>query len=144
MHIYHCFGFNCSFSFVLFPTITVFFKDRNCHLHFHSLMAVAPASLADTIIVLDGDDDEDKSLNASCSISTSVIQPQAKEVFQLQVQQPVSSHITQSPLVSAKKDGHVLQAENEKLFGEVSLVIFKITLVFITDKNIPTFLCVVA
>lgn len=119
----------------LFLIITVFFKDRNHHLHHHFLMAVAPASLADKIIILDGDDDEDQGLNASCSISTSFIQPQAKEVFQPKVEQPVPSHITQSPFVSAKKDAHVLQAENEKLFGEVSLVIFKIIRVFIRDKN---------
>lgn len=86
-------------------------------------MAVAPASLADKIIVLDGDDDEDESLNASCSISTSFIQPQAKGIFQPKVQQPAPSHCTHSPFVSARKDAHVLQAENERLFGEVSLVI---------------------
>uniref|UniRef100_H3CIB9 Death domain-associated protein 6 n=1 Tax=Tetraodon nigroviridis TaxID=99883 RepID=H3CIB9_TETNG len=78
---------------------------------------VAPASLADKIIVLDGDDDgEEESLSASCSVSTS-IQPQA-EVFQPKVQQPVASPITQSPCVSARREPHVLQAENERLFGE--------------------------
>ncbi|CAG11684.1 unnamed protein product [Tetraodon nigroviridis] len=80
-------------------------------------MAVAPASLADKIIVLDGDDDgEEESLSASCSVSTS-IQPQA-EVFQPKVQQPVASPITQWPCVSARREPHVLQAENERLFGE--------------------------
>lgn len=98
-------------------------------------MAVAPASLADKIIVLDGDDDEDESLHASCSISTSAVQPQAKEVFQPKVQQPVHSHITQSPFVSTKKDAQVLQAEIERLFGEVSLVVFRIIMVFILDTN---------
>ncbi|CAF88249.1 unnamed protein product, partial [Tetraodon nigroviridis] len=103
---------------VLFLTITVFVKDRNHRLHHHrSLMAVAPASLADKIIVLDGDDDgEEESLSASCSVSTS-IQPQA-EVFQPKVQQPVASPITQWPCVSARREPHVLQAENERLFGE--------------------------
>uniref|UniRef100_H3DLF3 Death domain-associated protein 6 n=1 Tax=Tetraodon nigroviridis TaxID=99883 RepID=H3DLF3_TETNG len=77
----------------------------------------APASLADKIIVLDGDDDgEEESLSASCSVSTS-IQPQA-EVFQPKVQQPVASPITQWPCVSARREPHVLQAENERLFGE--------------------------
>lgn len=127
-------------SVVLFLTTAVFFKDRNHHLHHHFLMAVAPASLADKIIVLDGDDDEDESLNSSCSISTSFVRPQAKEVCQPEVQQPVHSHITQSPFVSAKKDAHVLQAENERLFGEVSLVIFRIIMVFIRHKN-SLFLC---
>lgn len=103
-------------------------------------MAVAPASLADKIIVLDGDDDEDESLHASCSISTSAVQPQAKEVFQPKVQQPVPSHITQSPFVSTKKDAQVLQAEIERLFGEVSFVVFRIIMVFILDTN-RLFLC---
>lgn len=108
-------------------------------------MAVAPASLADKIIVLDGDDDdEDKSLNASCSISASFVQPQAKDVFQPKVPQPVPSHVTQSPFVSAKKDAHVLQAENERLFGEVSLDRVKIILVSVVDTNSLTALCVVA
>lgn len=98
-------------------------------------MAVAPASLADKIMVLDGDDDEDESLHASCSISPSAVQPQAEEAFQPKVQQPVPSHITQSPFVSTKKDAQVLQAEIERLFGEVSLVVLRIVTVFIVDTN---------
>lgn len=123
---------------VLFLTITVFVKDRNHRLHHHrSLMAVAPASLADKIIVLDGDDDgEEESLSASCSVSTS-IQPQA-EVFQPKVQQPVASPITQWPCVSARREPHVLQAENERLFGEVSPAVFRTTRVPILDKSVQT------
>ncbi|XP_003969133.2 death domain-associated protein 6 [Takifugu rubripes] len=81
-------------------------------------MAVAPASLADKIIVLDGDD-EDESLKGTCSVSTSSNQPQAAaEVFQPDVQHPVPSHITHSPFASNKKEAHVLQAENQRLFAE--------------------------
>lgn len=83
-------------------------------------MAVAPASLADKIIVLDGDDDEDESLKASCSVSTSFVHAQAKEVLPAKAQQPVASHVTPPPCASAKKDARVLMAENERLFGEVS------------------------
>lgn len=97
-------------------------------------MAVAPASMADKIIILDGDD-EDESLKPSCSISTSNSQPQAEEVFQPKVLQPVPSHITQSPFASAKKDAHVLQAENQRLFAEVSLIRSRIISVFVIDKN---------
>lgn len=82
-------------------------------------MAVAPASMADKIIVLDGDDEEE-SPQPSCSASTSSSQPQAKHVSQLKAQQPVPTHITQSPFASGKKDTHVLQAENQRLFAEVS------------------------
>lgn len=93
-------------------------------------MAVAPASMADKIIVLDGDDEEE-SPQASCSASTSSSQPQAKHVSQLKAQQPVPTHITQSPFASAKKDTHVLQAENQRLFAEVSFHIGVQTGVFI-------------
>lgn len=112
MHVCHCCSFNSSVSHH-----RCICQDINHHHHF--LMAVAPASLADKIIVLDGEDDKDESLTASCSISAPVVQPQAKDVFQPKVQQPVASHITHSPFVSAKKDAHALQAENERLFGEV-------------------------
>lgn len=81
-------------------------------------MAVAPASMADKIIVLD-DDDEEESPQPSCSASTS--SSQAKNVSTLKAQQPVPTHITQSPFASAKKQTHVLQAENQRLFTEVSL-----------------------
>ncbi|XP_068603184.1 death domain-associated protein 6 [Brachionichthys hirsutus] len=61
-------------------------------------MAVAPASMADQIIVLD-DGDEEKTSKPSCSPSTPWSQPGAKSV-------------------STKKDTHVLQAENNRLFAE--------------------------
>ncbi|XP_073340131.1 death domain-associated protein 6 [Pagrus major] len=80
-------------------------------------MAVAPASMADKIIVLD-DDDEEESPQPSCSASKSSSQQQAKNVLPLKAQQPVPTHITQSPFASAKKDAHVLQAENQRLFTE--------------------------
>ncbi|XP_070702968.1 death domain-associated protein 6 [Pempheris klunzingeri] len=80
-------------------------------------MAVAPASMADKIIVLD-DDDEEESPQPSCSAFTSSSQSQAKKVSSFKAQQPVATHITQSPFASAKKDTHVLQAENQSLFTE--------------------------
>lgn len=74
--------------------------------------------MADKIIVLD--DDEEESPQPSCSASTSSAQDQ-KNVSPLKAQQPVTTHITESPFASAKKKAHVLQAENEKLFAEVSV-----------------------
>uniref|UniRef100_UPI0037E84DAF death domain-associated protein 6 n=1 Tax=Semicossyphus pulcher TaxID=241346 RepID=UPI0037E84DAF len=79
-------------------------------------MAVAPASMADKIIVLD--DDEEDTPQPSCSASTSSSQHQAKNVTPLRAQQSAPTHITQSPFASAKKDAHVLQAENQRLFTE--------------------------
>ncbi|XP_045913758.1 death domain-associated protein 6 [Micropterus dolomieu] len=75
-------------------------------------MAVAPASMADKIIILD-DDDEEESPQPSCSASTSSSRHRAKKALQ-----PAPTHIIESPFASAKKDTHVLQAENEKLFSE--------------------------
>lgn len=72
--------------------------------------------MADKIIVLD--DDEEDSPQPSCSASTTSTQHQAKNVSSLKAQQPVSTHITQSPFASAKKHAHVLQAENQRLFTE--------------------------
>lgn len=82
-------------------------------------MAVAPASMADEIVVLDGDNEEE-SPPPSWSASTSSTQPKAKSVSHLKAQQPVPTHIPQSPFNSAKKDTHVLLAENQKMFAEVS------------------------
>lgn len=82
------------------------------------LMAVAPASMADNIIVLDYDEEE--SLQPSCSASTSSPLHLPKTVSPLKALQPVPTHITQSPFASAKKQAHVLQAENQRLFTEVS------------------------
>ncbi|XP_068566936.1 LOW QUALITY PROTEIN: death domain-associated protein 6 [Cebidichthys violaceus] len=81
-------------------------------------MAVAPASMADKIIVLDDDDDEEESPQPSCSASASSSHQQAKKVLPRRAQQPAPTHITQSPFASAKKDSHVLQAENQRLFTE--------------------------
>lgn len=81
---------------------------------------MAPAWMGDKIIVLDDDDDEEESPQPSCSASTSSPQHQVKNVSSLKAQQPVPTHITQSPFASAKKHAHVLQAENQRLFTEVS------------------------
>ncbi|XP_008301227.1 death domain-associated protein 6 isoform X2 [Stegastes partitus] len=82
-------------------------------------MAVAPAWLADKIIILNDDDDEDEeSPQPSCPASTSSSDHHTKKVSPLKSLQPVPTHITKSPFASAKKDTHVLQAENQKLFTE--------------------------
>ncbi|XP_023133723.2 death domain-associated protein 6 [Amphiprion ocellaris] len=82
-------------------------------------MAVAPASLADKIIILNDDGDEDEaSPQPSFPASTSSSNRHTKKVSPLKALQPVPTHITQSPFASAKKDAHVLQAENQKLFTE--------------------------
>ncbi|XP_041867974.1 death domain-associated protein 6 isoform X2 [Melanotaenia boesemani] len=79
-------------------------------------MAVAPASMADKIIVLD--DDEEDSPQPSCSATTSSSEHRAKHITPLKDQQPALTHIIHSPFASAKKDKNVLQAENQKLFAE--------------------------
>ncbi|TNN34011.1 Death domain-associated protein 6 [Liparis tanakae] len=81
-------------------------------------MAVAPASMADKIIVLDDDDDEEESPRPSCSAYASPAHQQAKRSFPLRAPPPAPTHITQSPFASAKKHTHVLQAENQRLFTE--------------------------
>lgn len=83
-------------------------------------MAVAPASMAEKIIVLD-DDDEEENPQPSCVSSNSSSEHQNKNVSPLRDQQPTPTHITQSPFASAKKDKHVVEAENQRLFTEVSL-----------------------
>lgn len=80
-------------------------------------MAVAPASLADKIIVLDHDDEEE-SPQPSTSGSRHSSQKNVKQVSPLKAQQPVTTHITQSPFASSKKAEHVVKVENEKLFTE--------------------------
>lgn len=67
----------------------------------------------DSIVILD-DDDEEASTSASCSYATTC---QSKTPLKNQLPRP--THITQSPFASAKKEVHVLQVENEKLFAEV-------------------------
>lgn len=73
--------------------------------------------MADVIIVLG---DEEGASPSACVASTSSSNDQAKKVSPLKLQQPVSTHITKSPFASAKTQTHVLQAENERLFSEVS------------------------
>uniref|UniRef100_A0A3B4BN36 Death domain-associated protein 6 n=1 Tax=Periophthalmus magnuspinnatus TaxID=409849 RepID=A0A3B4BN36_9GOBI len=80
-------------------------------------MAVAPAFMADKIIVLD-DDDEEESPQPSTAASRGSSRKNAKLVSPLKAKQPAPTHITQSPFASAKKEAHVLQVENEKLFNE--------------------------
>ncbi|XP_026156343.1 death domain-associated protein 6 [Mastacembelus armatus] len=79
-------------------------------------MAVAPASMADKIIVLD--DDEVEKPQPACGASNSPSEHQAKNDSPLKAQQTSPTHITESPFASAKKHTHVLQAENQKLFTE--------------------------
>ncbi|XP_048058821.1 death domain-associated protein 6 isoform X2 [Megalobrama amblycephala] len=69
-------------------------------------------AVMDSIVILD-DDDEEASTSASCSYATTC---QSKTSLKNQLPRP--THITQSPFASAKKDVHVLQVENEKLFAE--------------------------
>ncbi|KAM9838475.1 death domain-associated protein 6 [Aulostomus maculatus] len=79
-------------------------------------MAVAPASMADKITVLDKD--EENSPQPSLSASTSSALHQAKTRSPFRAQQPAPTHITQSPFASARKEQCVLQAENLRLFSE--------------------------
>ncbi|KAK5612500.1 hypothetical protein CRENBAI_012916 [Crenichthys baileyi] len=82
-------------------------------------MAVAPASMADKIIVLDDDDDDEEKPQPSCSAPTSSLSKrQAKKVSTPKSQEPAPTHITQSPFSSTKKNANVLQIENQKLFDE--------------------------
>ncbi|XP_059365024.1 death domain-associated protein 6 isoform X2 [Carassius carassius] len=68
-------------------------------------------AVMDSIVILD-DDDEEASTSASTSYSHATNgQPKIPVKNQ-------PTHITQSPFASAKKDAHVLQKENEKLFAE--------------------------
>lgn len=69
--------------------------------------------MADNIIILE---DDEESPPAASSVSSS--QPGTKTISPLKAQLPVATHITQSPFASAQKQKHVLQAENQKLFGE--------------------------
>ncbi|XP_051526605.1 death domain-associated protein 6-like isoform X2 [Myxocyprinus asiaticus] len=73
-------------------------------------------AVMDSIVILDDDDDDEaasSSTSASCSKAMTF---QSRTT--LKKQQPQPTHITQSPFATAKKDAHVLQAENEKLFAE--------------------------
>lgn len=82
-------------------------------------MAVAPAQMADKIIILDLEEDESPQLSGLAPRSSS--QPcRNKPVSRLQARQPVTIHATPSPFASSKKQTDALQAENQKLFKEVS------------------------
>ncbi|KAL1255045.1 hypothetical protein QQF64_013106 [Cirrhinus molitorella] len=71
-------------------------------------------AVMDSIVILD-DDDEEASTSASTSYSRAT-NCQSKTPVKNQL--PAPTHITQSPFATAKKDVHVLQKENEKLFAE--------------------------
>ncbi|XP_067335650.1 death domain-associated protein 6 isoform X1 [Channa argus] len=79
-------------------------------------MAVAPASIADKIIVLD--EDEEENPHNPCAASNASSECRPKNNVPSKAQQPEPTQITKSPFASAKKDAHVLQAENERLFTE--------------------------
>ncbi|XP_051949054.1 death domain-associated protein 6-like isoform X2 [Xyrauchen texanus] len=70
-------------------------------------------AVMESIVILDDDDDEAASSSTSCSKAMTF---QSRTALKKQLPQP--THITQSPFATAKKDAHVLQAENEKLFAE--------------------------
>lgn len=84
-------------------------------------MVVAPASMADKIIVLDDDDDEVESPRPSRVSSTSSSERPTTSVSPVRTRQPAPTHVTQSPFASTKKSENVLEAENQRLFAEVSL-----------------------
>ncbi|KAL0962365.1 hypothetical protein UPYG_G00339150 [Umbra pygmaea] len=65
------------------------------------------AAVMDSIVILD--DDEEPSSSS---------QPSTNHCTPAKVQQPAPTHITKSPFATAKKETHVLQAENQKLFTE--------------------------
>lgn len=79
-------------------------------------MAVASAAVMDSIVILDDDDEEEERPQPSSSTS---YKPSANHRTPPKIQQPAPTHITQSPFATVKKESHVLQAENQKLFTEV-------------------------
>ncbi|CAB1351126.1 unnamed protein product, partial [Coregonus sp. 'balchen'] len=79
------------------------------------LMAVASAAVMDRIVILDDDDEEERPQPSS---STSSSKLSANQRTPPKIQQPAPTHITQSPFATVKKESHVLQAENQKLFTE--------------------------
>ncbi|XP_012716292.2 death domain-associated protein 6 isoform X2 [Fundulus heteroclitus] len=83
-------------------------------------MAVAPASMADKIIILDDDDDtneEEERPKASSSAATiSSSKHQAIKASPATNQQ--TTHIIHSPFAPTNKTTNVLQIENQKLFDE--------------------------
>ncbi|CAB1320976.1 unnamed protein product [Coregonus sp. 'balchen'] len=79
------------------------------------LMAVASAAVMDSIVILDDDDEEEERPQPSSSTSSKL---SANHRTPPKIQQPAPTHITQSPFATAKKESHVLKAENQKLFTE--------------------------
>uniref|UniRef100_A0AAV2K3K1 Death domain-associated protein 6 n=1 Tax=Knipowitschia caucasica TaxID=637954 RepID=A0AAV2K3K1_KNICA len=73
-------------------------------------MAVAPAALADRIIVLDDDDEEETPQPSTSSRRSSQKRSPLKS--------ELPTHIIHSPFASAKKEPCILQLENQKLFEE--------------------------
>ncbi|KAK0140367.1 Death domain-associated protein 6 [Merluccius polli] len=90
-------------------------------------MAVARASMAEKIIILD-DDDEDSpppsrpadiaSPSKRRSIHATPLKATPLKATPLKAKEATPTHITASPFASAKKQGHVLQVENQRLFDE--------------------------
>ncbi|XP_032437250.1 death domain-associated protein 6 isoform X1 [Xiphophorus hellerii] len=78
-------------------------------------MAVAPASMADKIIVLD-DDDDNTDIEQRPQPSSSELR--AKNVSPPKNQHLVQTHIAPSPFSLAKKSTKALQVQNQKLFDE--------------------------
>ncbi|XP_041759081.2 death domain-associated protein 6 isoform X2 [Coregonus clupeaformis] len=78
-------------------------------------MAVASAAVMDSIVILDDDDEEEERPQPSSSTSSKL---SANHRTPPKIQQPAPTHITQSPFATAKKESHVLKAENQKLFTE--------------------------
>ena len=70
----------------------------------------------DSIVILDDDEEEERPQPSSSTTSSKL---SANQRTPPKIQQPAPTHITQSPFAMVKKESHVLQAENQKLFTEV-------------------------
>ena len=86
-------------------------------------MAVARASMAESIIILDDDEDSPQPPRPAHAITSSKRRSASTTVLAAKEPTPAPTltptHITASPFASAKKEGHVLQVENQRLFDEV-------------------------
>lgn len=110
-----------SASFIQFMTEGCLILDdggpSNPSLSFSILVQMAVCfEPMNSIVVLDDDDDEEERPQTSSSSS----QPSTNPITPPRAQIPAPTHITQSPFASAKKESHVLQAENHRLFTEVN------------------------
>ncbi|KAJ3609023.1 hypothetical protein NHX12_023550 [Muraenolepis orangiensis] len=83
-------------------------------------MAVAPASMTERIIILDDDDEvsPQPSHPSPAAVSSSTTKRRSNRATPLKATEATPTHITESPFASAKKDCHVLQVENQRLFDE--------------------------